>query len=96
MAQHHYTEHRPTGPRAGTSCPDCSTTAPRVAPPGVEFRVIIARDGTVGQASGSLHHCQMEGCNGLRISVRWPDGRTTFPCSRGLMPAGRPGEYRII
>jgi hypothetical protein len=30
--------------------------------------------------------CQMEGCNGLRISVRWADGKHTFPCSKGLLP----------
>lgn len=38
-----------------------------------------------GLVTGSVHRCRMEGCRGNRVSVRWPDGRTTYPCSRGLV-----------
>jgi hypothetical protein len=27
--------------------------------------------------------CQMEGCNGVRLYVRWRDGHQTRPCSKG-------------
>lgn len=26
----------------------------------------------------------MEGCNGRRLGVKWPDGRVTYPCTKGL------------
>ena len=37
-----------------------------------------------GETTGSTHHCRLHGCNGLRITVKWPDGATTFPCSKGM------------
>lgn len=46
---------------------------------------VFSRDGKkVGIATGSTHHCTLEGCRGLRIAVRWDDGKITFPCSRGM------------
>jgi hypothetical protein len=43
--------------------------------------------GATGVTTGAHERrCQMEGCNGLRISVRWADGKHTFPCSKGLLP----------
>jgi hypothetical protein len=48
---------------------------------------VYTRDGRLaGSMTGSTHHCTMAGCTGLRISVRWPDGTHTFPCSKGLVP----------
>lgn len=94
MATHHYSEHRPSGPRPGMTCADCSSTAPRRAPGEFEYQRVIARDGTPGTPTGSVHRCSMAGCNGLRIAVRWPDGRCTFPCTRGLLPLGA-GVWRI-
>jgi len=38
----------------------------------------------VGLTTGSTHACPMSGCSGLRVAVKWPDGRHTFPCSRGM------------
>jgi hypothetical protein len=47
--------------------------------------LVYSRDGKLrGVASGSEHRCQLEGCGGVRVSVRWDDGRRTFPCSKGL------------
>lgn len=31
----------------------------------------------------SSRMCQMEGCTGMRMHVRWDDGSTTYPCSKG-------------
>lgn len=46
---------------------------------------VLSRDEKLtGQTTGSTHRCQMEGCLGLRISVKWQDGKTTFPCSKGM------------
>jgi hypothetical protein len=38
----------------------------------------------VGTTTGRRRCCTLEGCRGERISVRWPDGRHTFPCSKGM------------
>ena len=27
--------------------------------------------------------CRMDGCTGVRMRVLWPDGKVTFPCSKG-------------
>ena len=29
--------------------------------------------------------CPLAGCNGLRVRVVWPDGKVTWPCSKGLL-----------
>jgi len=39
-----------------------------------------------GIATGSTHKCQMEGCFGVRVAVKWPNGTFTYPCSKGLLP----------
>lgn len=58
--------------------------------------IIVARDGLMeGVATGSSYPCRMEGCIGLRISVKWPDGKHTFPCSKGLKPIGE-NRYQIM
>lgn len=38
----------------------------------------------IGIATGSTRRCQLEGCLGIRIMVRWPDGKATWPCTKGL------------
>lgn len=56
---------------------------------------VKSRDGKVeGFVTGSNHLCQMTGCSGRRISVRWPDGKNTFPCSKGMKWEGR--HWRIM
>jgi len=39
-----------------------------------------------GVKTGGSHFCQLGGCGGQRIGVRWPDGKITYPCSKGLVP----------
>lgn len=49
---------------------------------------IVSRDGKLeGAATGSTHACTLHGCRGVRITVRWPDGTISHPCSKGLLPA---------
>lgn len=47
--------------------------------------IMLSRDGTEQGEITNLHAypCRMMGCTGMRISVRWPDGKHTFPCSKG-------------
>jgi len=37
-----------------------------------------------GVTTGGERPCTMEGCPGKRIAVRWPDGRLTWPCTKGM------------
>ena len=39
-----------------------------------------------GKSTGAFRRCTLEGCGGERVYVRWPDGRLTCPCSKGLGP----------
>ena len=49
-------------------------------------REVYSRDGDeVGLTTGSTHSCLLAGCMGLRVSVKWADGRHTFPCSRDII-----------
>lgn len=27
--------------------------------------------------------CTLQGCTGMRMHVKWPDGKHTYPCSKG-------------
>jgi hypothetical protein len=37
-----------------------------------------------GSPTGGTRKCRMEGCLGMCIAVRWPDGSLTWPCTRGM------------
>lgn len=39
--------------------------------------------------------CNLEGCRGLRLHVRWPDGKRTRPCSKGC-DFRKDGNLQII
>ena len=40
---------------------------------------------TVGVTTGSARDCQMEGCNGMCLGVKWAGRKfQTWPCSRGM------------
>ena len=46
---------------------------------------VQASDGKLtGSICGRGFHCRLESCSGLRIPVRWPDGRRTYPCTKGM------------
>ena len=47
--------------------------------------VILSRDGTEkGHVMDGIADCDMEGCRGECVEVKWEDGTTTFPCTHGL------------
>lgn len=46
---------------------------------------VQARTGKVrGRLTGVSRACQLEGCLGRRLGVRWPDGKLTWPCTKGM------------
>jgi hypothetical protein len=47
---------------------------------------ILSRGGdAVGTATGSTHTCRLAGCRGVRVAVRWSNGKVTYPCSKGIL-----------
>jgi len=50
-------------------------------------KVLVELDGTItdaGSVTSSSRRCQLAGCSGRRIATRWPDGKVTYPCSKGM------------
>ena len=46
---------------------------------------VISRDKTeVGITTGGTRTCGLEGCLGRHLAVRWPDGKLTYPCTKGM------------
>lgn len=41
-------------------------------------------ESVTGVVRSTAMRCRLEGCNGHRVTVLWPDGRRTMPCSEGL------------
>lgn len=50
----------------------------------------------MGKATGGERRCQMEGCNGRRIIVRWSDGTMTHPCTKGMAWSEEKNEWEIL
>lgn len=48
-----------------------------------------------GISTGTLEKCSMHGCNGKRVHVKWPDGKLTKPCSKGLIAGPEFNSLRI-
>lgn len=48
----------------------------------------------VGETTGSTRRCPLEGCSGVRVYVKWPDGHVTMPCTNSLEHQDD-GSYRI-
>lgn len=48
-----------------------------------------------GRLTGGTRLCQMDGCGGTRYGVRWPNGRITWPCVKG-MKARKNGDWEIL
>ena len=47
--------------------------------------IVFSASGTEqGIAKSSGYRCQMEGCTGKRLAVKWPDGKMTRPCTKGM------------
>jgi hypothetical protein len=49
--------------------------------------LVYGREGTdfenVAGIVTNTSYCPLVGCGGLRLHVRWPDGKRTYPCSKG-------------
>ena len=75
-----------------------STAWPKWGPATAKGERIYNREGTeFGRTTGATRRCQMDGCGGERLCVRWPntnDSRITYPCDRGLFD--REDGYRQI
>lgn len=37
-----------------------------------------------GHATGGTRTCGLDGCRGVRVGVRWSDGKLTWPCLKGM------------
>ena len=58
--------------------------------------VVDELTGQTGTALAGVQPCRLESCRGVRIPVRWPDGKHTFPCSNGMVEVdGKPDTWRI-
>ena len=57
--------------------------------------VVSRDDTTTGRLTGGNRHCQLEGCGGLRLGTRWPDGKLTWPCLKGMTWSADRGAWRI-
>jgi hypothetical protein len=58
-------------------------------------RDILSRDEEMtGIVTGSTQRCRLTGCNGLQYLVRWPNGKRSWPCSKGIEETDD-GTWRI-
>jgi hypothetical protein len=48
-----------------------------------------------GVLTGSSRRCQLEGCLGVRLYVRWDDGKLTMPCTKGMTYDDVAGSWKI-
>lgn len=48
-----------------------------------------------GIPTQTVQNCRMESCRSERIGVRWPDGKITWPCMRG-MDTSSPTDWQIL
>jgi hypothetical protein len=60
-----------------------------------EYRVVWSASGAQrGERTGGWRSCQLAGCRGVQVAIRWPGGKITYPCTRGLVL--RPdGDWQI-
>ena len=58
---------------------------------------VISRDeNEKGITTGGNYLCRLEGCTGLRLAVRWNDGKTTYPCTKGMYYNKHKKQWKII
>ena len=72
--------------RYGGDYPHAAAARLGIVPSDMEApRVVLSRDGKeAGLVKGFGRPCRLEGCLGWRWAVRWPDGKLTQPCSKGM------------
>jgi len=70
--------------------PKMSTAEPFVVP-----EIVLSRDMKLtGTCTGGTRRCPLDGCTGLRVGVRWPDGKLTWPCTKGMRKLS-PEKWKI-
>lgn len=50
----------------------------------VPIYVLSSTGDEIGVVVGSGRLCQLESCGGWCLPVRWPGGKLTWPCSKGM------------
>lgn len=48
-------------------------------------KVFSSKGELLGHTTGNGYRCRMSGCVGWRLSVKNLNGKTTFPCSKGML-----------
>ena len=58
---------------------------------------VVTFDGFyTGKTTGGSRPCQLEGCRGECLGVRWNDGKLTFPCTAGMTYDDRTATWKIL
>lgn len=47
-------------------------------------KVFPRTDKFPGVTTGTFRRCQLEGCSGIRVGVKWGNNNITWPCSKSL------------
>ena len=48
-----------------------------------------------GKTTGGSRPCQLEGCRGKCLGVRWNDGKLTFPCTAGMTYDDKTATWKL-
>lgn len=73
---------------AGAPCSKCAGTGK------LKEKVYNHNGKECGEVIGETH-CRLEGCTGIRLRVRWKDGKITLPCTEG-MKVRKDGHWQIM
>ena len=56
---------------------------------------VTSRTGVVGKTTGKTRLCRNKGCTGIRIGIKWSDGKVTYPCSKDMTFSPRGEAARL-
>ncbi len=59
------------------------------------YRYMLNRDGSLKGEIVGTRRCNLTGCTGIGYIVRWPDGKRTYPCSKGCVDTDSPDTLKI-
>lgn len=64
--------------------------------PNPTAKFVYSKDGkNKGILTGGERACPLEGCSGVRLRTKWPDGRITWPCTEGMETTVRDKQWII-
>ena len=64
--------------------------------PNPEAKFVYSKDGkNKGVLTGGERACRLEGCLGVRLGTKWPDGKITWPCTDGMEIRPRDKQWII-